>query len=207
MPRSRRENVSLSRRRAAVADLYIQGWRQLDIANHVGVAQSTVSLDIAAIHKMWRESSIRDFDVLREGELRKLDRLEREAWLAWERSQKPAQAAVMSTDGDRQRTQKTVKEQTGDPRYLDIIHKCNIARRALLGLDAPTKITPTSPDGQHSYHAYVMAELMRLAETAQQGPGIVDADYIEAQVGPRVAAPIEQAIKTRDFSLTPVLSE
>ncbi len=45
--------------------------------------------------KEWRESSIRDFEILRELELQKLDRLKREAWAAWEYSQKPSQQSVV----------------------------------------------------------------------------------------------------------------
>ena len=131
------------------------------------------------IQKQWRESAVRDFDVAREIEIRKLDRLEREAWAAWERSQKPAQEATISTDGSNQKTVKKVAEQTGDARFLDVVNKCIASRRALLGLDAPTKIAPTSPDGMESYHTHVMTELMRLAERSQTGPEIIDGAFIE----------------------------
>lgn len=59
----------------------------------------------------------------------KLDRLEREAWSAWEWSQKPAQEAVVSTRGDEHNTKKPVKDQVGDPRFLEQIHEC-VASRA-----------------------------------------------------------------------------
>ena len=105
--------------------------------------------------------------------------LEREAWEAWERSKKPAQSAVIHIDGDRQRTQKKVEEQCGDPRYLDQIQKCVASRRALLGLDAPTKISPTSPDGEQAYHAHVMSELMKLAEGAKDRPDVIDGAVLD----------------------------
>jgi hypothetical protein len=179
MGRTKKETTAIERRREAVADLYVQGWTQTQIANQLAVSQSCVSLDIKAIQKHWRESSIRDFDVLRERELKKLDRLEVEAWTAWQRSQKPAQEATISTDGNSQRTVKKVAEQTGDPRFLEQISKCIASRRALLGLDAPQKIAPTSPDGRLPYHAHVMSELMRLAEQSRLGPIVIDSAFIE----------------------------
>jgi len=179
--RNARETTSIERRREAVADLYIQGWTQSQIAKQLAVSQSNVCKDIKAIQNRWRESSIRDFDVLRERELKKLDRLEVEAWNAWQRSQKPAQEATISTDGSTQKTVKKVAEQTGDPRFLDQISKCIASRRALLGLDAPTKIAPTSPDGEEAYHSHVMAQLMRLAEQSNIGPIVIDGDFIERE--------------------------
>lgn len=178
MPASRAKKVEVARRRETVADLYVQGWSQTQISREMGVAQPTICTDLKAIQQQWKESSIRDFDLLREREVRKLDRLEREAWEAWRRSQNPAQSTVVSTSGDAQRRQETVKEQTGDPRYLDVVNKCIAGRRALLGLDAPTRIAPTSPDGEEAYHSYVMSELMRLAEQSKNGPEVIDAEFI-----------------------------
>ena len=117
--RSRKEKVALAKRRHQVSELYVQGHKQTAIAGHVGVSQQTVSNDLKAIQNEWRNSSVRDFDAVRDKELEKLDRVERESWAAWERSQKPVQSAVVSSGGDRQKTQKTVKEQHGDPRYLE----------------------------------------------------------------------------------------
>jgi hypothetical protein len=183
MGRTRAETTMINRRRETVADLYIQGWTQAQIANHLSVSQPTVCADLKAVQKQWRESSIRDFDLLRERELKKLSRLEREAWTAWERSQKPAQTAVVSTDGrSDQKTQKTVKDQIGDPRFLAEIHKCVASRRALLGLDAPERVSLTSPDGDQAYHTHVMSELMKLAEQSAGGPIVVDANFIEQTV-------------------------
>jgi hypothetical protein len=142
--RTKKETVSIERRRETVADLYVQGWTQTHIAAHLTVSQSCISLDLKAIQKQWRDSAVRDFDVLRERELQRLDRLEREAWAAWERSQRPAQEATMSTDGSTQKTVKKVSEQSGDARYLEVVHKCIASRRALLGIDAPLKVANAS---------------------------------------------------------------
>jgi len=96
---TRSKQLAILKRRRTVADLYLQGWTQIAIAEELGVAQPTISDDLKRIRAQWRESGVRDFDEARQLELMKLDRIEREAWSAWERSQKPAQSAVVTGDG------------------------------------------------------------------------------------------------------------
>ena len=146
MPVGRRKPLEVAQRREQVADLYLQSWTQMAIAEHFGVAQSTISADLKAIQETWRQSAVRDFDSLRAIELQKLDRLEREAWAAWERSKKPHQAAVVREHSGQQSTHKTLQQRVGDPRYLDQINKCIIQRRALLGLDLILTAPETDTD-------------------------------------------------------------
>ena len=182
MGRTKRESVRMEQRRQQVAELYLKGSSQMQIARQLGVSQSTVSTDLKAIRREWRDSRIRDFDEAVAVELRKLDNLEREAWLAWERTQQPVETTKVAQDGSGKRAEKIVKQQYGNPHFLEQIHRCNVSRRLLLGLDAPTRIAPTSPDGQEPYHAHVMAELMRLAEETKSGPTVIDTKYIEEEV-------------------------
>ncbi len=70
---------------------------------------------------------------------------------------------------------------------MDQVHKCIASRRALLGLDAPTRIAPTSPDGEAAYHTHVMIELMRIAEQAKGGLVVIDAEYVERHVQGAIA--------------------
>ena len=75
----------------------------------------------------------------------RIDRVEREAWAAWERSQQPVQSAVVTGEDITKRTKKSVQQKYGDPRFLDIVHKCIAQRRAMLGLDitiVPAQETP-----------------------------------------------------------------
>ena len=138
MTQGEKHETELCHRRRQVAELALQGWSQSAIADHLGVSQPTICADVKAIRKEWRESSIRDFDELRLIELQKLDFLEREAWAGWFRSQKPAQAAVVTGDGSGNLTKKSMKHQIGDPRYLAVVNHCISQRRAILGLDMLT---------------------------------------------------------------------
>lgn len=155
MKRPSYESPRLAERRQQVAEFYLQSWTQAAIGQKLGISQPTVSLDLAVVRREWRESSIRDFDAAQEMELRKLDRVEREAWAAWERSQQPLQSAVISGDGAGKQARKAVRNRHGDLRALDTILKCIAARRAMLGLDAPTRIAPVMPDGQQPFRLAV----------------------------------------------------
>ncbi len=133
---TRARKTEIAQRRKNVAELYVQGWTQVAIADKLQIAQSTVCEDLQRLQKEWRESRLRDFDAVRELEIQKLDRLEREAWAAWERSQKPSQSAEFGDDTSNTPKKKRVKNQNGDPRFLVVVHQCIASRRALLGLDA-----------------------------------------------------------------------
>ena len=149
----------LAHRRQQVAELYLQGLAQSTIAEQLAVAQATVSADLEHIRKLWQESAIRDFAEVRSREMQKLDLIEREAWAAWQRSQKPAQSAVVtgSAPGPGQQSRKTMKNQYGDPRFLQQVNQCISQRRGLLGLDVlPAPVTP-----QETFDANVSLEVRR----------------------------------------------
>ena len=140
MPSDPSKYLRINMRRRQVADLYLQGWTQQQIAVEVSVGQGTISTDLKRIQKQWRESSVRDFDLAREVEIQKIDRIEREAWAAWERSKLPSQAATTTGDEHDRKTRRHVRNQYGDPRFLEQVNKCIASRRALLGLDAPSRM-------------------------------------------------------------------
>jgi hypothetical protein len=73
-------------------------------------------------------------------------------------------------------TEATVKEKLDARRKAD----------ELLGLIAPRKIAPTNADGDQTYGAAVMAELMQLAEIGE--PQIIDVDFVKLQIENDLAA-------------------
>jgi hypothetical protein len=135
MPTKPNKKLVIAHRRRQVMELYLKGWTQSAIADHLTVRQKTISTDLKAIEQTWRASNIRDFDLLREEELRKLRMIEVEAWAGFERSQKPQQEARVK-EGDQAQAVKTMKSRNGDPRFLALVLQCNAARRDLLGLDS-----------------------------------------------------------------------
>ena len=161
----------MTERRYKVAERYLKGEQQYDLARAFGVTQAQISYDLKAIRAWWRESAIRDFDARQEQELEKIDLLERTAWEAWERSLQPREVTltekaeggdVPDEQGKTRSKSPTLKasvrreNQVGDPRFLEQVHKCIERRCTILGLNAPQKVAPTNVEGTASWEGRVI---------------------------------------------------
>src|SRR5260370_38580798 len=69
-----------------VAELYLQGRSQAEIADEVKISQPTVSRHLTELQAEWFQSSVREYGVVKAEQLARIDRLEREYWDAWIRS-------------------------------------------------------------------------------------------------------------------------
>jgi hypothetical protein len=153
--RKGRSPDQIRRDRAEIARLYLQRRTQAEIGRQLGLSRQQVGYDLSAIRQEWLRSSLVDFDARKAEELARLDRLEREYWDAWEASKKERQTSVTeqttAAEGERLRAGLRKEEQTGDPRYLAGVERCLEQRAKILGLFAPQKVAPTTPDGQEPY--------------------------------------------------------
>lgn len=141
MARNRRNSHQIARDRLAIAEMYLQGKLQADIAEELGISQTSVSRDLQAIRKAWMNSAIVNYNEAKAQELAKIDVLEREYWRAWEASKEDAE--VVRQKGSPESVNeitKTIKGQTGDPAFLQGIQWCINKRCEIFGLDAPTVI-------------------------------------------------------------------
>lgn len=140
---------------AKLAENYLHGMSQWQIAQEFGVSQAQICRDLQTLRKRWLESSLRDFDELKAQELAKIDQLEAEYWAAWQRSvgqkQKKTTERTNAQGGARDKAAIHTEEMTGDPRYLQGVERCIERRCKLLGLDAPAKVAPTDPTGDKPY--------------------------------------------------------
>jgi len=143
MPGKQRSNSQLARDRRKIADLYLKGWLQADIAEELGISDSTVSRDLAAMRKAWLKSALMDFNEAKARELAEIDHLERVAWAEWLESKEAKESTVQktSTSNRNKRVEAQIRKETrlGDPRYLGIIQWCIDRRCKILGVDAPTQ--------------------------------------------------------------------
>jgi hypothetical protein len=199
------ERLNAAQRRMKVADLYLKGWTQEAIARFFEVTQATISRDIEQVRAEWRETASIDFEEAQCHALQKLDLVEREAWSAWQRSQSPLAAAVR-TEGreDKVTSRSSLKHSYGDPRFLDLVHKCVAQRSLLLGLNAAA---PAAGDHPHDHEPLevrrerLLTTMARLGFTAGAGapgagrdvaePGDVrrDGECGEVGTGPAPDAP------------------
>lgn len=123
-----------------VSDLYLTGKTQAHIAGVIGCSQPQVSAYLRKLYKRWQDAATINIDHLKARELARLDKIEAEAWSAWERSQADAETETTSTfDGKATSTLKR-EGQVGDPRFLDIVNKCIAQRCKIIGIEAPQKI-------------------------------------------------------------------
>ena len=116
--------TDIGRRRERVAELYGRGLTQEAIGGELGVDRVTVGRDLDRLRGQWRLAAGRDYDALTHDELVKLDRVERQAWDAWDKS--------------------AAAGEPGDPRYLTAATTCVDRRCKLLGLDAPKRTEVTA---------------------------------------------------------------
>lgn len=164
----------MSKRRSRVIEMYLQGFCQWQIAKELGVDRQTIWLDLNAIMAEWKKDRIVNFERYRHIELEKLNRLESEAFEAWEKSKLNAvslkENVVEAGDGETglvTASERTTKGQVGDPQFLEVMRKLSADRRKILGLDAPMKIAPTTPDGEEPY-------TMAIKEAEQKADGLTD---------------------------------
>lgn len=172
MARGRRSTAQRENDLAIIAERYLRGYRQQDIADELDLTQPTVSNDLKTLYERWRESSLMDIDEAKARELARIDELERTYWLEWEASKKTKEVkTTKKTQGkpDQQGNPTTEKaeasvrkeERFGDPRYLAGVQWCIQRRCAILGIDAPSKNEHTGAGGgaiEHKHEHSIDAE-------------------------------------------------
>jgi Homeodomain-like domain len=145
--------------RVEIAALYLQGWTQAEIGAKLGLSRQQIGYDLEAVRREWLQSSLIDFHAKRAQELAKIDHLEQQYWAAWEASKKERQSTTTeqttAAEGERLKAGIRKVERAGDPRFLVGVQWCVTKRCEILGLNAPRKIAPTTPDGERPYQLVV----------------------------------------------------
>jgi hypothetical protein len=155
--RNNAEVAKIQKRRTVMVELYLQGMTQGEIAKQLNVDRQTLWRDLEAIRQEWLKDRVANYNRLKQIELHRIDWTEYEARRGWEKSWEDAvtvKDTVMAAGdetSDIQKSERTKKGQGGDPAFLSIVLQCSQERRKILGLDAPVKIAPTTPDGDEAY--------------------------------------------------------
>lgn len=133
------DKVAIAARREQVAEMYVRKIKQADIAEELGVSQPTIALDLKAIQKMWLESTLRNFDKAKAEQLAKIDEVERNAWLGWERSVGEHVKRRYKLTPKGVERERLVEELAGNSAFLRVVLDCVRERSELMGLNAPVK--------------------------------------------------------------------
>lgn len=142
MPQNRKHIIE--QRRSRVAELYLKGCSQLEIAGKVRVSQAQVSKDLKIIGRRWQEASQVSIDRIKARDLAKLAHLEKTYHDAWTRStqeqftERTKETTIKNGVGSKE-TVFEIKTTVGDARFLDGVLKCLVRRAEILGYDAPSK--------------------------------------------------------------------
>jgi hypothetical protein len=154
--------------RATVAELYLKGWTQLQIAQHLEIDQSTVSRDLKCLQEQWKASAARDFDTDKAAELERLAMIEKEAWAAWQKSQTAKETSLSEelavASGGRSRTSVKIEQKTGEVAYINALVKIVDIRAKLLGLFPSEKTSGGAGLALNDTQLDTLANLMREAK-------------------------------------------
>lgn len=85
-----RSKIARENDRVQVAKMYLEGKTQQQIADALGIDQSTVSRDLKAIYKNWQSAAVEDIAKLRGVQLARYNMLYREVFSVWETKKSPA---------------------------------------------------------------------------------------------------------------------
>ncbi len=173
MPKTRqRSDTERQADRRTISELYLQGWNQTDIADKLGIDQSTVSRDIKTLKVEWvkqRNGLVDEFEA-------KYRLIYREAFLAWLRSKEDAETTIQEMienggelGGDvlnksRLKSSTRKEEQSGNPALLAQAQAALKAIREMFGVDAPTKQEHTGPEGQPLQFSEIVVNVKSVAD-------------------------------------------
>ena len=147
--------MDIIERRHRVAQRYLQGEQQFEIAASLGLHRSVISRDLKAIRALWLEQSIESYDAAKARELAKIDRVEQEAWTSFFLSREPREVTIteQTEGGDMPDAQGQLvprsptrrasvrrEGQVGQAVFLATIQKCIDQRVEILGLKPPTHV-------------------------------------------------------------------
>lgn len=155
-------------------DLFLKGYTYRQIAERLNtdiklrglnyhVSHVQVYKDMQSLLIEWKRQQFDNIDAYITQELLKLDRLEVEAWEAWEASKNMKTTYKERTNDDvvlyREETR---GNSVGDPQFLNVLLNIQQRRAKLLGLDSPTKIAlpgnSNADDGKPKYDAKALPE-------------------------------------------------
>lgn len=159
-----KKQAMMEARRAKVASYKVRGYSLREIVealdkdglrnprNGQPWSLKAVHDDVQELEARWRQNALADISQVKAAELAKLDEMEREAWAGWHRSYGKKQTTMTErstggkSPGDKARVD--TEEMAGDPRFMAIVLDCQQRRAKMLGMDAPTLVAPTTPEGK-----------------------------------------------------------
>lgn len=117
------------------------------------LSRGQISYDVKAVEREWVQHYLKDVNTMKAKELARIDRIEREAWLAWEKSKQALSVTekeqVENEQSDKSdsvyqkhrkvRAKKVETERDADEKFMNIVQWCVEQRCKILGINAPQR--------------------------------------------------------------------
>jgi len=150
--RSRLNDVERWQDRARITSLYVRGWTMNAIAIELGLSRDTVSHDLRRVKEEWQKGALFDMNVAKQREMAKIDEIEREAWMAYEKSKAPrditttrqrrrgkVNGSVENMQDQTTEANKRTEQRDPNPVFLQIALECSERRSKLQALYPPAE--------------------------------------------------------------------
>lgn len=169
MIKKKRTNAEREADLVRVSELYVKGYNYQQIADNLSLTRRQVEKDVSALMTRWQHSYVEDIHMYKVAELEKINLIEKEAWVAWERSKggkKINTKTLQESDQfGRSRTSSiTDQESHGDIQYLQTIQWCVNQRARILGIFAPAKVAATDVTGEKDAAEVARREIITLID-------------------------------------------
>lgn len=204
--RTREKAISKLQLRMNLSDLMVRhpGRPQEWYAAQLDCSQATISRATKEIHRDWEARTAQNKEQMIQAEIDRLNRIEAEAWEAWAQSKKAKTVTTKEKVEQKgwhgsAKIKLTTQEPAGDPRFLDVILRCQQQRAAILGYEAPKKVNVTIEAGKA-----IAGRLMAAAVAAlgTSDPALL-ARFRESLLGEQRAIASEQREAVVDAELMP----
>ncbi|HCR17483.1 MAG TPA: hypothetical protein DIU35_08370 [Candidatus Latescibacteria bacterium] len=126
-----------------------------------------IQYDRAQLKMRWAKENNQHIQMEKFDQLEKLNRIEEEAWEAWDRSVgetvKQTRRVTQKAGAQTQIVSEETVTLAGDPRFLEQVNKVVVQRRAILGLDAPKEVNVESNNTTVNVEANVALGIQQAA--------------------------------------------
>lgn len=151
----KRSPSQIARHRRKIGELYLKGRHQEEIAQELGIAQSTVSRDLKYLLNDWEQEARQSVEQRKAEIEQKYLFVWREAIDAWDNSKQDATTTIQemieagdsSNGSGRLKASTKTEGQSGNPALLAQAQAALKALREILGVDAAAKVEHSGPGG------------------------------------------------------------
>lgn len=167
-----------------VARLMVRNMSPEEISDQLGLTVGQVEYTIRKIKDEWRRTRTDIYQSMVDQQLATLDAVQREAWVAWEKSRrdKVVRKRRRGTTGEDEVSlmETTREEQAGNPAYLKLISECVDKKLHIVGGYAPKQVDMTITNTAEMIKSMTPEQRQKMREANRallSASQVIDAEY------------------------------